>query len=82
MLTSTWYDDTVDTWALGCILFELVTGKTPFHCQSEDELIQKINDGRYRMATKGEPLFIETCMFLVHCLQVQQEDRMGIDQLL
>ena len=26
------YDDSLDTWALGAILFELICAITPFHC--------------------------------------------------
>ena len=51
MLNNTWYDETVDTWALGCILFELINGVTPFQGKSEEELIQMIKDGRYKAKT-------------------------------
>ena len=36
----------MDTWALGCILFELVNGVTPFHCKNEEDLIKKMQEGR------------------------------------
>ena len=51
VLNNTWYDETVDTWALGCILFELINGMTQFQGKSEEELIQMIKDGRYKAKT-------------------------------
>ena len=69
LISSTWYNETVDIWAVGCILFELVNGVTPFHCSSEEEMALKLEDGRYIMATTREPVCIETCKFLLECLQ-------------
>ena len=69
MLKRHCYNDTVDTWALGVILFELLVGVTPFHCYDMKELVRKINDGRYKMALEnGESVKIETCLFLLDSL--------------
>lgn len=43
------YNDSVDTWALGVILFEILVGVTPFHCSEMSDLVRKINDGRYKL---------------------------------
>ena len=63
------YSDRVDTWALGVILYELLVGLTPFHCFEMRELVRKINDGRYKLSVTGERVKIETCLFLLECLQ-------------
>ena len=67
---------------MGCIFFELLTGVTPFNCNSENELIKKVNDGRYIVRTNKKPVYIETCLFLLECLQMQEEDRIEFDNLL
>ena len=72
----------MDSWALGCILFELISGVTPFHCTNEEKLIHKFNDGRYRVLKNRSLVYIETCLFLLECLQLQVEDRIEFDCLL
>ena len=47
------------------------------------ELIQKINDGRYKLGQEnGEAIKIETCLFLLECMQLLEQDRIGIENLL
>lgn len=70
------YDGTVDTWALGVILYELLVGLTPFHCYDMKELVRRINDGRYKFSVEEEEhIKIETCLFLLDCLQTTEENR-------
>ena len=68
VLAQIYYNDSVDIWALGTILYELVFGVTPFHCSSEEELMSKIKDGRFTISSECEPICIETCLFLLDCL--------------
>ena len=82
MLKRKWYTDLVDTWALGCICYELMAGVTPFHCSNMQDLVKKINDGRYKVSVgQDRPISIETCIFLLECLQTVEEMRMPIEEL-
>ena len=76
ILMRQWYNETVDTWALGVILYELLVGLTPFHCYDMKELVRRINDGRYKLTVEeGEHIKTETCLFLLDCLQTIEENR-------
>lgn len=74
------YSAKVDTWACGIMLFELLVGKTPFHSSKMEDLLQKINDGRYNLQLQ-EPLTIECALFLTQCLQTNENDRISIEEL-
>lgn len=81
MLKRKCYNNTVDTWALGVILFELLVGVTPFHCFDMKELVRKINDGRYKLAVQGERIKTATCLFLSDCLQTIEANRIAVSDL-
>ena len=34
------YDHAVDMWSLGCIIYELITGKALFPAKDENELLE------------------------------------------
>lgn len=81
MLKKRGYSEKVDTWALGVMLYEMMVGVTPFHSYEMKDLISKINDGRYKVSTNNEPIHIETCLFLVQCLQMNENDRIPVEEL-
>lgn len=74
------YSYKVDIWALGVLCYELLMGLTPFHAQSMDALLTKVNDGRYQVATET-PLTIECALFLTQCLQACEESRICGEEL-
>ena len=75
------YSEKVDTWALGVMLYEMLVGVTPFHSYEMKDLIAKINDGRYKLSTNNEPIHIETCLFLIQCLQMNENERIPVEEL-
>ena len=46
-----------------------------------EELVRKINDGRYKLACGQEQAMVETCLFLLECLQTIEDHRIKIDDL-
>ncbi|KAF0887947.1 hypothetical protein E2562_005654 [Oryza meyeriana var. granulata] len=44
MLGSTTYDEMIDTWALGCIMAQLLAGERLFYARSEEEMLVRIAD--------------------------------------
>lgn len=74
------YSEKVDTWALGVMLYEMLVGVTPFHSYEMKDLIAKINDGRYKVSL-NEPVTVETCLFMVQCLQTNENDRIPVEEL-
>ena len=80
MLKKRGYSEKVDTWALGVMLYEMLVGVTPFHSYEMKDLIAKINDGRYKVSL-NEPITVETCLFLVQCLQMNENDRIPVEEL-
>lgn len=41
------YDSKCDIWSLGCVIYELVTHKPPFHGNGMEDLWKKVNKGVY-----------------------------------
>ena len=62
------------------MLYEMMVGLTPFHSFEMKDLISKINDGRYKVSLQ-EPIYVETCLFLVQCLQMSENDRLPVEEL-
>jgi serine/threonine protein kinase len=62
------------------MLYEMLVGVTPFHSFEMKDLIAKINDGRYKVSLE-EPVCVETCLFMVQCLQMNENDRIPVEEL-
>jgi len=43
------YDKTIDIWSLGCIVYQMFFGDTPFVGYSEEEIQEKMIKGDYKI---------------------------------
>ena len=63
-ITKYGYDEKADIWSLGTICYEMLMGKSAFEAESMDELVNKINNGKYSLPTdfSNETLSFINCM--------------------
>ncbi|KAG7391092.1 Protein unc-50 [Phytophthora pseudosyringae] len=77
------YSFSSDVWALGCVLYELCTGKPPFTANNTAQLLNKICHGDYIPIQKGGNLTTSRLPTLVaSMLSCRPELRPSVDQLL
>jgi serine/threonine protein kinase len=70
------YDYKVDMWSIGTMLFELVTGFTPFTGKNKPDLMRNVNNGVYKIPKKVK-LSLSAFDFINRCLQYNPAKRMS-----
>ena len=80
IITNKPYDAKSDIWALGVLLYELMTFKMPFNAVSLPLLSIKINRGVYKQPSGNYSTDIKN--LLKKCLTVDPEKRPSIDEIL
>ena len=79
-ITSQQYSVQSDIWQLGCILYMLLSGLTPFHREKVEQITQR---GYYKMAGKGWADISTSAKDLVHkLLKRKASDRLTIQHIL
>jgi len=73
------YGKEVDIWSLGCICYGLYRGKYPFEAKNFEELIGKINYGKYKLPKTASH---EIYSFLEKMLQYDGKARLSARQLI
>ena len=72
------YGKEADIWSLGCICYQLFRGKYPFEAKTFEELVGKINIGKYRLPRTAST---EIVSFLDKMLKYDGKDRLTAKEL-
>ena len=65
-----------DVFALGCVLYEMITGRLPFErASSAHAMVALMHDPAPRLQMTGDPLLRDVDALLQRCLQKDPEDR-------
>jgi serine/threonine-protein kinase ULK/ATG1 len=72
------YNQKADIWSLGTICYELLIGKSAFDAEDMEDLIDKIESGKYNVPTT---LSREVISFLNGMLQYEGKNRLTAEQL-
>ena len=73
------YGKEVDIWSLGCICYQLFRGKYLFEAKTFEELVGKIDKGKYRLPTDASR---EIISFLDKMLKYKGKDRLSAKELI
>lgn len=68
------YGKPVDWWALGIIIYELVSGMIPFNAENDRKLYNKILNGHYKVPNNFSPDLKD---IVKHLLQIDVTKRYG-----
>ena len=74
------YAQKADIWSLGVVTYELLIGCPPFEASSYEELLDKIEKGKYRIPHQVI-LSTEAISFLNGMLQYNPENRLDVTEL-
>ena len=72
------YDEKEDIWSLGIVFYELLIGKSPFDADDFDELVEKVEEGIFKI-----PLTLskEAVSFINSMIKYDPNKRLTIDEL-
>ena len=73
------YGKEVDIWSLGCICYQLFRGKYPFEAKTFEELVGKIDKGKYKLPIIASR---EIISFLDKMLKYKGKDRLSAKELI
>ena len=72
------YDQKADVWSLGTICYEMLIGRSAFDSEDMDELVEKIEEGEYKIPTN---LSKEMISFINGMLQYESQKRLTCEEL-
>lgn len=71
-----------DVWSLGCLLYELLTGRPAFAAESIPQVTRQILDGAYAPVQPADEVPTEAAELVARILQVDPTERPTLDGLL
>ena len=74
------YTYKADTWSLGVLFFELLTGNHPFNGRNLEQLGQNLHTGTYVLNMNSRPS-LECVQVICGCLQHNEDERLSIIDL-
>ncbi|XP_077523894.1 aurora kinase A-A-like [Amblyomma americanum] len=79
IVEGTAYDEKVDHWALGIIIYEFLVGTPPFESETRQETYRRIRDGRVQF-----PPYVcaDARNIIVNLLKIRPADRISLDEVL
>ena len=76
------YADKADIWSVGCIVYQLISGKRPFEAESLDLLVPNIQEALRSPVFFDRNVFSEICIdFLQKVFQINPDDRINFQDL-
>jgi serine/threonine protein kinase len=72
------YDQKADVWSIGTICYEMLIGKSAFDSEDMEELVEKIEEGEYKIPTN---LSKEIISFINGMLQYESQKRLTCEEL-
>lgn len=83
MLTKNQYSTKVDMWGVGCVLYTLLCGFTPFYEENTEKLKKKICEGKYIFLEPWwDEISLEAKRLVSKLLETDPNKRYDIDELL
>ncbi|KAI9487572.1 MAG: kinase-like domain-containing protein [Benjaminiella poitrasii] len=77
------YSKSVDTWALGCVLYTMLCGFPPFYDENIATLTRKVAKGKYSFLSPWwDHISVDAKHLVRHLLEINPKKRYTIDQFL